>query len=344
MEPRQMIENVEQLESLLSEPTPALIETLAKLDGDLLVLGVAGKMGPTLARMAKLAFDAAGKKRQVIGVARFSNPAHQQSLERWGIRTIRCNLLDDVALAKLPDAPNIVYMAGMKFGATGNEPLTWAMNSFLPGMVCRRFPQSRIAAFSTGNIYGLAPVTRGGSVESDAPNPVGDYAMSCLGRERIFEHFSKCQGTPVCLLRLNYACELRYGVLVDMAQRIASGQPVDLTMGNFNVIWQGDANAMALASLAHVASPASILNISGPETLSVRRVCQQLAGLMGKEVRFEGMESGNALLSNGQLGHRLFGYPRIAADQLLRWVAQWVNSGGASLDKPTHFETRSGKY
>jgi nucleoside-diphosphate-sugar epimerase len=342
--PLDTIDDPQRLESLLSEPTPQVIQTLAALDGDLLILGVAGKMGPTLALMAKRAFDAAGLKRQVIGVARFSEPSLQQSLERLGIRTLRCDLLDEAALAKLPDAPSIVYMAGMKFGSTNKEPLTWAMNAFLPGMVCRRFPRSRIAAFGTGNVYGLVPLSCGGSVESDVPNPLGDYAMSCLGRERIFQHFSQSQGTPVSILRLNYACELRYGVLVDLARKIWADEPVNLAMGHFNVIWQGDANAMALASLAHAASPAFIVNLAGPELLSVRRVCQQLARLLDKEVRFEGVESGDALLNNGQLGHRLYGYPRIGVDQLLNWVAHWTKTGGASLGKPTHFEARSGKF
>lgn len=331
-----------QLELMLSEPAPPLVDVLAKIDGDLMVLGVAGKMGPTLARMAKRAFELSGVKHQVVGVARFSKPDEQQKLDGWGIKTIRCDLLD--GLDSLPDAANIIYMAGMKFGSTGQEPLTWAMNAFLPGMVCRRFRNSRIAAFSTGNVYGLTPLSRGGSVESDSAHPIGDYAMSCLGRERILEHFSLVQKTPTSILRLNYACELRYGVLVDLARKVWTRAPVDLAMGSFNAIWQADANAMALASLAHAHSPAFILNIGGPETLSVRRTCQQIAELMGREPNFVGVEAPDALLSNGQMGHRLFGYPRVSAEQMIRWAAQWVSSGGASLGKPTHFEARSGKF
>lgn len=340
----QTISTVEQLDVMLSEPTPHLIETLAKLEGDVMVLGVAGKMGPTLARMAQRAFEAAGIKRRVVGVARFSQPDEQAKLESWGIQTIRCDMLDEQALQKLPDVPNIVYMAGMKFGSSGNEPLTWAMNTFLPGMVCRRFPRSRIAAFSTGNIYGLAPVSQGGSIESDALNPTGEYAMSCLGRERMFQHFSQSQGTAVSILRLNYACELRYGVLVDLARKVWQEESVDLAMGNFNVIWQADANAMALESLAHAASPAFVLNIAGPELASVQRVCQLFGQLMGRTPRFEGTESADALLNNGQMGHLLFGYPRVSLEQMIQWIAQWTRSGGASLGKPTHFEARSGKY
>ena len=336
--------SVEEAEKMLSEPTPQVIETLSKLDGDILILGVAGKMGPTLARMAKIAVDASGKKKKVIGVARFSKPAEQKKLEEWGIETVRCDLLDDGALKKLPDAPNIVYMAGMKFGSSGNEPLTWAMNTFLPGLVCQRFPHSRIAAFSTGNIYGLSPVVNGGSVETDPLNPIGDYAMSCLGRERMFQHFSQAASTRVSIIRLNYACELRYGVLVDLARKVWTGQPIDLAMGSFNVIWQADANAMALASLAQASSPAFILNVSGPEQLSVRRVCTQLAKRMGRDVNFVGAESPDALLNNGQMGHRLYGYPRVGAEEMMEMIAQWVMAGAELLGKPTHFEARSGKF
>jgi nucleoside-diphosphate-sugar epimerase len=321
-----------------------VISALQSLDGDLMVLGVGGKMGPTLIRMAQRALETLGRKQRVIGVARFSNPAEQEKLQRWGIETLRCDLLDEKALAKLPDAPNIIYMAGMKFGSTGNEPLTWAMNTYLPALVCRRFPRSRIAAFSTGNVYGLAPLAHAGSIESDALNPTGEYAISCLGRERMMQHFSQSQGTPVSILRLNYACELRYGVLVDLAQKVWSDMPIDLAMGNFNVIWQADANAMAIASLAHAASPAFILNISGPELLSVRRVCIKLGQLMKRSVTFAGVEAADALLNNGQLGHRLYGYPRIGIEQMLQWISQWIMRGGKTLNKPTHFEARSGKF
>jgi len=333
-----------QLDHLLSEPTPAVMSAVQHLDGDWMVLGVAGKMGPTLIRMAQRALETLGRKQRVIGVARFSNAAEQEKLQRWGIETIRCDLLDEKALAKLPQAPNIIYMAGMKFGSTGNEALTWAMNTYLPALVCRRFPDSRIAAFSTGNVYGLAPLSQGGSIESDSLNPTGDYAISCLGRERMFQYFSQSQGTRVSILRLNYACELRYGVLVDLAQKVWNNLPVDLAMGNFNVIWQGDANAMAIASLAQATSPAFMLNISGPELLSVRRVCEQFGKLMDRSVQFVGSESPDALLNNGKLGHRLYGYPRVGFEQMLDWIAKWIMRSGRTLNKPTHFEARSGKF
>ncbi|HWB54730.1 MAG TPA: hypothetical protein VG722_11075 [Tepidisphaeraceae bacterium] len=338
------IEDVAQLEEMLSEPTPKLVELFGDLHGDLMVLGAAGKMGPTLARMAKRATDAAGVKRRVIAVARFSNPEEKKNLESWGVETIKADLLEQGQLDALPDAPNIVFMAGMKFGATGNEPLTWAMNTLLPAMVCQKFPKSRIAAFSTGNVYGLSPVTRGGSIESDPLQAVGDYAMSCVGRERMFEYFSNINGTHVSLLRLNYATEMRYGVMVDLAQKVWNEEPITLAMGNFNAIWQGDANAMALASLVKAASPAFVLNIAGPELLSVRQVCTDFAKLMKRSVTFEGSESPDALLSNGQLGHQLFGPPGVGVKQLIGWIADWIMRGGATINKPTHFESRDGKF
>jgi nucleoside-diphosphate-sugar epimerase len=231
------LQTVEQLDDALSLPPDSLVESLAQLDGDILVLGVAGKMGPTLARMAKRAAEQAGAVRRVIGVARFSNELERKKLEGWGIETVKVDLLNEQAVATLPDAPNVVFMAGMKFGSTGSESLTWAMNAVVPAIVASRYRDSRIAAFSTGNVYGLVPVSSGGSVEPDTLNPTGEYAMSCLGRERVFEHFSRTHGTPMSIIRLNYACELRYGVLVDLATRIRNRQPIDLTMGSFNVIW-----------------------------------------------------------------------------------------------------------
>jgi hypothetical protein len=335
---------IEQLESLLSEPTGHAIETLARLDGDLLLLGVAGKMGPTLARMARIAFDRAGLRRRVIGVARFTDVRVEGWLQAHGVETIRCDLLDPDQLARLPDAPQVLSLVGMKFGSTGQEPLTWAVNCWLPSLICQRFKHSRIAAFSTGNVYGLTPVALGGSLETDVCVPAGDYAMSCLGRERIYQHFALTQNTPVALLRLNYACEMRYGVLVDLAQRVGAGAAIDLAMGHLNAVWQADASAAALAALGHAAVPAFVVNLAGPELLSVRRLAEEFGRLLGREVTFHGSEAADALLSNAQLGHRLFGYPRIPAGQLIRWVADWVARGGETWSKPTHFEVRDGKF
>jgi len=338
------IRNVADLEDRLSEPSPGLIDAMGRVEGDILILGVGGKMGPTLARMAVRASESAGVRRRVIGVARFSTPGLEARLRSWKIETVTADLLDREALYRLPDAPNIVYMAGMKFGATGQESLTWAMNSFLPGMVAERFRESRIVVFSTGNVYPLTPVTRGGCIETDPLAPVGEYAMSCLGRERMFEHFSRAFGTPAVSLRLTYANEMRYGVLLDLARKVFEGRPVDLAMGHVNVIWQGDANAHALQSLEHAASPPLLLNITGPEQLSVRRICEQYGEWMGKPVTFTGQEASDALLVNAQHSHVLFGYPRVTVRQIMAWAADWVMRGGESLGKPTHFEARDGKF
>lgn len=333
-----------QLEARLSEPTPEVIATMRRLDGDLIVLGVAGKMGPSLARMAKRASAAAGAHRRVIGVARFSSPAVQVELEQHGIETIRCDLLDAAALERLPAAPNVLYLAGMKFGATGQESFTWAMNTHLPSLVCRKFACSRIVALSTGNVYGLVPASGGGSVETDVPAPVGEYAMSCLGRERMFEYFSRSLGMRAVLVRLNYACDLRYGVLVDLAQKILAGIPVDQGTSWFNTIWQGDANAQTLRCFDHVASPARLLNVTGTEQLNVRETCERLADLLGRKPAFVGVESPTALLSNATQAVQLFGPARVSADELVRMVADWLRRGGVTLNKPTHFEARDGKF
>jgi len=253
-------------------------------------------------------------------------------------------LLDRDRLAALPDAKNVVYMAGMKFGSTGQEWRTWAMNTYLPGLVADRYRDSRIAVFSTGNVYGLSQVSRGGSREEDETNPAGEYAMSCLGRERIFEHFSRANETKMTILRLNYASELRYGVLLDVAQKVHSGRPVSLSMGHLNTIWQRDASAMSLQSLAYAATPPNVLNITGPETLRVRWLAEEFAARMGKKASFEGAESNDALLSNGGKAFALFGKPQVNIDQMLDWIADWVIRGGTTLAKPTHFEERAGRF
>jgi nucleoside-diphosphate-sugar epimerase len=340
----EQIKDVDQLEEMLSRPSDAAISAMSRLKGDIIVLGVAGKMGPTLARMIIRASEAAGVKRKVIGVARFSNPTEANKLEFAGVQTIKADLLDQSQLDKLPDAPNVVYMAGMKFGSTGNEALTWAMNSYLPGMVAQKYQKGKIVAFSTGNVYGLSPIARGGSLESDALNPLGDYAMSCLGRERIFEHFSRTLHIPMAMIRLNYATEMRYGVLVDLAQRVWRGDEIDVAMGTMNAIWQADANAMSIAAFDHVSSPPFLLNVAGPELLSMRAVAQAFSQCMNKDVKIVGQEANDSLISNGQLGHKLYGYPRVAAGQMIDWIADWTMRGGESLGKPTHFEARDGKY
>jgi nucleoside-diphosphate-sugar epimerase len=338
------VQSIEQLEDLLSEPSDAAVRAMGQLEGDVIVLGVGGKMGPTLARMALRASELAGVKRRVIGVSRFSNAVEESKLRGWGVDTIRCDLLDPSQLDALPDVPNVVYMAGMKFGSTGQEAMTWAMNAYLPGMVCNKYRRSRIVAFSTGNVYGLVPVSGGGSREGDMLNPVGDYAMSCVGRERIFEHFSRALDIPISVIRLNYAVELRYGVLVDLARRVYGGETIDLSMGHMNVIWQGDASAMSLASFDRASSPPFVLNVTGPQVLRVRDVCETFARRFGKRVAFTGTEAPDALLSNARHAHELYGPARVGVEQLTDWIAHWVESGGPMLGKPTHFEVRDGKF
>jgi len=287
---------------------------------------------------------AAGVRRRIIGVARFSAGHLQAELESQGIETIRCDLLDEAAVGRLPDAPNVFYLPGMKFGSTGQESLTWAMNTYLPAIVCKKFSGSRIVALSTGNVYGLVPVNSGGSVESALPEPIGEYAMSCLGRERMFQYFSSRLNIPVVLIRLNYACDLRYGVLVDLAQKVWHRQVIELGMGHFNTIWQGDANAMIAQALTRTQSPPAILNVTGPELLTVRESCEQLGRIMGCTPQFSGKESGTALLSNAQRAIGWFGPPFVTAPELLVWVAEWIMNRGTTLNKSTHDEARDGRF
>jgi nucleoside-diphosphate-sugar epimerase len=338
------IADLADLEDRLSEPSPGAVAALGRLTGDMLLLGAGGKMGPTLARMARRASDLAGVRRRVIAVSRFGEQRLVDALNAHGVETIRCDLLDEQQFAQLPDVPNVVLMTGMKFGASAQPWLTWAMNVFLPGLVCRKYRNSRLVAFSTGNVYPLTHVALGGSTEDDPCGPVGEYAQTALGRERIIDHFSRSLAIPTVLLRLNYAAELRYGVVADVARKVWSGETVNLAMGCFNAIWQGDANAMTLRAFDLCATPPTVINLAGPEVLSVRRLAESFGQHFGKPVTFHGVEAPDALLSNGQRGHQLFGYPRVPARQLIEWIADWVRRGGASLNKPTQFETRDGAF
>ncbi|MFC4221296.1 NAD-dependent epimerase/dehydratase family protein [Flagellimonas marina] len=336
--------NEEELEEALSRPTPKLVKMMKELDGDFMLLGVAGKMGVSMARMAKRACDEAGVSKKIIGVSRFSSPEQQSFLEESGIETIKGDLLDLDFIKSLPDVKNIIYLAGMKFGTDGNESYTWAMNSYLPGLVVDRFKNSRIVAFSTGCVYPLAKINSGGCKESDATGPIGEYAESCLGRERLFEYGSLKNGTEVILIRLNYAVEMRYGVLVDIANKVKDGETIDLTMGYANVIWQGDANDMILRSIQLCSSPANHLNVSGAETVPVAGVAKKLGEIMGKAVKLTGKEADSALLVNTSKSHKILGKPSVPLDQVIEWTGDWIDKGNRLLGKATHFEVRDGKY
>jgi nucleoside-diphosphate-sugar epimerase len=336
-----------ELDDLLSTPTPALVRDLAAIPGDIVILGAGGKMGPSLARLARRAADEADGSRagrRVIAISRFSTPGLPRQLHEAGVETLACDLLDPQAVQELPNAPNVIFMAGRKFGSTGGESLTWAMNTYVPALVAGRYRDARIVVFSSGNVYPLVPVLSGGADEWTPPAPVGEYAQSVLGRERVFEYFSRQYGTPAVLLRLNYAIDLRYGVLLDVAQQVQAGQPVDLTMGHANVIWQGDANAVAIRSLRIATSPPVPLNVTGPEVVSIRWLAQRFGALLGVEPRFCGGEAPTALLSNAARCHQLFGYPSVSLAQMVEWVAHWLRIGGPTLDRPTHFQEREGRF
>jgi nucleoside-diphosphate-sugar epimerase len=339
-----MIDSVAALEEVLSRPNEADREAMRRLGGDLLILGVGGKMGPSLARRARRAADEAGVKMRVIGVARFSDPSLRDQLERDGIETITADLLDPRQLANLPDIPNVIYMAARKFGSTGDEPYTWAMNVYLPGRVAERYRASRIVSFSSGNVYPLVPVDSGGATEDTPVGPIGEYAISALGRERLFQHFSRVHGTPVVLLRLNYAVEMRYGVVLDIGSKVFRRQAIPLAMGHANVIWQGDANSVCLRSFPLCSSPAAVLNLTGPGTVSVRDLARRFGVIFGVEPVFEGTEAPSALLNNAGRCFELFGEPETPLDQVVEWTARWIASGGATHNKPTHYEVRDGKF
>ncbi len=332
--------SVEALDEYLTTPSQALIDDLARAPGDIMILGVAGKMGPTLARLAKRA----APERRVIGVARFSDKSVPGQLQAHGVETIAADLLDRAAIDALPRVPNIVFAAGHKFGATGNPGLTWAMNALVPALVAESFRESRIVAFSTGNVYPLSAIGRPAASEATPVGPVGEYAQSCVGRERMFEYFSAKHGTPGRIFRLNYAIDMRYGVLADIAAKIRRGEAVDVTMGHVNVIWQGDANAQALRCLAHCTSPTTPLNCTGPETLSVRWLAAELGARLGMSPQIIGQEAPTALLSDTTQSTTLFGYPQVAVGTMLDWVADWVLADRPSLNKPTKFEVRDGGF
>ena len=334
-------DSVEALEDFMTQPSDALVADLARTPGDILVLGVGGKMGPTLARMAKRA----APTKRVVGVARFSEPGVREALDRAGVEAWPADLLDRAALERIPKLANVVFMAGRKFGAAGNVPLTWAMNVQVPAMVAEVFKASRIVAFSTGCVYPFVPVESGGATEETPPiPPPGDYANSCAGRERMFEYFSAQHGTPGRLFRLNYAIDMRYGVLHDVGRKVRDGEEIDLSMGHVNVIWQGDANAMALRCLADATTPTTPINITGPETIEVANLAREFARLLGKTANLTGAPAPTGWLNNAGRMVKEFGMPSVPLQKMVEWTADWLQRDMTTLNKPTHYEVRDGQY
>jgi nucleoside-diphosphate-sugar epimerase len=336
--------NAHQQYQQLLQPSNDLIADIAKINGDILILGVGGKMGPSMAKLAKHAADVAGVNKKIIGVSRFSEEGLQDELNQLAIETIRADLLNEKQFQSLPDAENVLYLAGTKFGTKGNESLTWAMNVYLPGRVAEKYKNSRIVVFSTGNVYPFTLVDSGGATEDYFPEPIGEYAQSCLGRERIFQYFSSRNNTPILIYRLNYANDIAYGVLVEIATSVKEGKPIDLSMGHVNVIWQGDANETAIRSLLHCEIPAKILNVTGSETVSVRWLAEGFGKMFGKTPKFINEEQPTALLSNSAKALEIFGEPKVSLKTMIEVIAEWIKQGGKILNKPTHFQERKGQF
>lgn len=338
------MDNINERYQQLLAPSDRLISDIARLKGDIIILGVGGKMGPALARLAKEAVDLAGVKKRIIGVSRFSEEGLQEELNNAGIETYSVDLLEDDQLEALPFAENVLYLAGTKFGTKGKESFTWAMNAYLPGRVAQKYKNSRIVVFSTGNVYPLTPVLMGGADEQYLPQPMGEYAQSCLGRERLFQYYASKYNTPVLIYRLNYANDVTYGVLLEIARSVHNKRPIDISMGHVNVIWQGDANEIALRALHHCSTPAKTLNVSGPETASVCWIAKEFGKLLGEVPTFINEEQDTALLSNTAESALLFGYPNVSIKQMIELIADWIKEGGKTIDKPTHFEERAGQF
>lgn len=339
-----LIPTEEALDEVMARPRPVLVDFIKTLAGPLVVLGAGGKMGPTLAVLARRAAEAAGHPLDVLAVSRFSDQQARRWLEVQGVRTLSVDLLDRKALEQLPDSANVIYLVGLKFGTTGNSARTWAVNTLVSAHVAERYPRARIVALSTGNVYPFAAVASGGCVETDPLTPLGEYPNAAVARERIFEFFSEQNGTPLALIRLFYAVDLRYGVLLDIARAVHAGEPVDVTTGFVNCIWQGDANEMILRALALTETPPLALNLTGPAVLSVRELALWFGELFHRSVKIMGTEAGTALLGNTSRMQALLGPPPTPLEPVIRWTAHWVEHGGRLLGKPTHFEVRDGKY
>lgn len=339
-----IMKTITELDNYMCKASKSLADDMKKIDGDIMILGAGGKMGPTLCKLAINAIKTAGIEKNILAVSRFSNKKHAEDLKKHGIKIIEADLLNEADLANLPDIPNIIYMAGRKFGTSEDQSLTWAMNAYLPGRVADRFKNSRIVAFSTGNVYPFVEIESGGCKETDPVGPVGIYAQSCLGRENVFRYFSNKNNTPILLFRLNYAIDLRYGVLLEIAKTVKAGNPLDITTGYFNIIWQGYANEVALRCLLHCKSPAEILNVTGLEIVSARETAQKFAKIFGVKAEFTGTEQDSALISNASRCIELFGEPDVSLDEMISLTAEWILNNGETLDKPTHFQEREGKF
>jgi len=339
-----LIATEEELDELLTRPRPVLVDFIRTLNSPLTILGAGGKMGPTLAWLVRRAAEAAGHTLDVIAVSRFSDEGARHWLEARGVQTLSIDLLDREALKQLPEAAEVIYLVGRKFGTSQNAAQTWAINTLAPAYVAERFPRARMVILSTGNVYPFVPVSSGGSVETDALTPLGEYGNASVARERLFEFFAQQNATPMTILRLNYAVDLRYGVLVDIARRVHAGETVDVTTGHVNCIWQADANEMILRSLALAKAPPQVLNLTGPAVLSIRGLALRFGDLLGQTVHFSGTEMDTALLSDPARACALLGPPPTALETVLRWTAHWVKVGGRLLDEPTHFEVRDGSY
>jgi nucleoside-diphosphate-sugar epimerase len=338
------MKTIRELDEFMCSPSNAFVEDIKKINGDIMVLGAGGKMGPTLCKLAANAVKAAGISKKIIAVSRFSNEYHATDLSESGVTVIKADLLNEPDLASLPEVPNIIYMAGRKFGTSEDQSLTWAMNAYLPGRIADRFKNSRIVAFSTGNVYPFVDIRSKGCLETDPTGPVGIYANSCLGRENVFRYFSNRNGTPVLLFRLNYAIDLRYGVLIEIAKTVKDGKPLDISTGYFNVIWQGYANEVAIRCLLHCKSPAAVMNVTGIETVSARETAEKFANIFGVDAKFTGKEQPTALLSNASKCMDIFGKPGLSLDDMIKLTAEWISNDGQTLDKPTHFQEREGKF
>ena len=339
------ITTLDELDEALSRPTAGVLDALRQIEGDILLLGAGGKMGPTLARMVRRGLDAIGQpQRRVIAVSRFSSAASRTALEAHGVETLACDLMDRAAVQALPEVPNVIFMAGQKFGTRDAPELTWVMNTLVPAIVAERFTRSRLVVFSTGCVYPLLPAKGRGAREEDPLTPPGEYANSCVGRERVFSHFARQHGMPTVFFRLCYAIDLRYGVLLDVAQKVARGEPVDVTMGYANVIWQGDANARAIQSLLHADSPPVALNVTGLERISIRELARRFGERLGREARITGQEGDLAWIWDAQKSYDLFGPPEVTLDEMIEATVHWLQLGGATINKPTHFEVQDGQF